>query len=176
MYKIINQIKDKKIIAIEGEPASGKTTLAKFFHEELNCNVVSIDDFYLPLNKRNETSFKKGGNNIDYQRLIKEVILKHINMQKIEYKSYDCRLNKYTDIIELTYKPILIIEGSYSLREEVIQYFDFKILMKVDLDTQLVRLKARSNYQDFLDRWIPLSKGFIQDNNIKNIVDIITEY
>ena len=174
MYKMIEQLSDKKLIAIEGEPASGKTTLAAFLQKELKANVVSIDDFYLPLSKQNKLSFIKGGNNIDYDRLIKEVIQKHSNKESIEYMCYDCKINQYTNVKKIKYNPILIIEGSYSLGKPLLKYYDYKILLEIDSKTQLLRLKERFNYQDFIDRWIPLSRTFIHENNIKEIVDIIT--
>jgi uridine kinase len=175
MYKIIDSLKDKSLIAIEGEPATGKTTLADFLHEELDCNIVSVDDFYLPIERRDEKSFLEGGNNIDFVRLIDQVILKHLNKETIEFKAYDCPLKKYTEINTLEYRPVLVIEGSYSLRKELLKYFDYKILMETDSITQLERLKSRPNYQDFLDKWIPLSKTFIEELSINNIVDKVIE-
>ncbi|MBI9010081.1 MAG: AAA family ATPase [Tenericutes bacterium] len=173
MYKITSLLKVKKLIAIEGEPASGKTTLANFLQKELDCNVVSVDDFYLPIEKRNELSFLKGGNNIDFERLIHEVILKHLQKEDIVYKGYDCKINEYEETKTLKYKEVLIIEGSYCLRVELLEYFDYKILMEVDSITQLDRLKLRPNFKDFLDKWIPLSNNFIKENNVTKIVDKI---
>jgi uridine kinase len=173
MYRKIEQLNNKKLIAIEGEPASGKTTLAVFLQKEINANVVSIDDFYLPIEKRNKSTFEKGGNNIDYERLIKEVIQKHIQKEIIQFRRYDCQKNQYTDTIVLKPKPTLIIEGSYSLGRQISKYFDFKILIEVNSKTQLSRLKERLNYQDFINRWIPLSRDFIEENLIKEIVDVI---
>jgi uridine kinase len=173
---MIEQLIGKKLIAIEGEPAAGKTTLAKILQKELNANVISIDDFYLPIEKRNESTFKEGGNNIDYDRIIDEVIQKHLNNQPIEYRSYDCRLNQYMDVIRLESKPTLIIEGSYSLGKQLLQFYDFKILLEIDSVTQLNRLRDRKNFQDFIDKWIPLSKRFIKKNNITQLVDFIQKY
>lgn len=173
MHNIADQLKNKKLIAIEGEPASGKTTLANYLKTELDCNVVSIDDFYLPLNKRNEFTFKKGGNNIDYERIIKEIILKQRQKKDIQYQVYDCRVNEYTELKILKYKPILILEGSYSLKEEIYNYFDYRILITVDSKVQLERVMKRPNYQDFLDRWIPLSRNFLKEKKVHQKVEFI---
>jgi uridine kinase len=86
------------------------------------------------------------------------------------------KINQYTKVKNFKYKPILIIEGSYALGKPLLQYYDYKILLQIDSKTQLLRLKERFNYQDFIDRWIPLSRTFIHENNIKEIVDIITVY
>ena len=56
LQEIINQIKDKEtcLIAIDGRCASGKTTLAFQLQEYLNCDVIHIDDFFMPIQKRSE--------------------------------------------------------------------------------------------------------------------------
>lgn len=42
------------LVAIDGRCASGKTTLAGKLRSALKCNVVHMDDFYLPFAKRTE--------------------------------------------------------------------------------------------------------------------------
>ena len=42
----------KRILAIDGRCTSGKTTLAEQIEKSLPCNIVHIDDFYLPFSKR----------------------------------------------------------------------------------------------------------------------------
>ena len=41
-----------RILAIDGRCGAGKTTLAHWIQENTGCNVVSVDDFYLPLAQR----------------------------------------------------------------------------------------------------------------------------
>jgi len=173
MLKLLSKLKDKKIIGIDGEPATGKSTLAMYIKNNLDVSVVSIDDFYLPIEKRNESAFIRGGNNIDYKRLIEEVISKHLKKKDLEYASYNCKTNMFDKIITQNYKPILIIEGTYSLRKELFDYYDFKILLKVDKSIQLSRLESKRNFEDFLKRWIPLSRNYIIDNQLESKVDEI---
>lgn len=173
MLKLLSKLKDKRVIGIDGEPATGKSTLANYLKNNLDANVVSIDDFYLPIERRNEYTFNKGGNNIDYHRLIEEVIQKHFNNQDLDYMSYNCKINKFDRNITQTYKPILIIEGSYSLGSKLFDYYDYKILLKVDKSIQLSRLESKKNFEDFLKRWIPLSRSFIEENHLESKVDEI---
>ena len=47
--------KDKAAaIGIDGRCGSGKTSFAKLIAQAVPCNVVHMDDFYLPLSKREE--------------------------------------------------------------------------------------------------------------------------
>lgn len=173
MQELFEHLKGKKLIAIEGEPGSGKSTLAAYLSKKLDAIVVSIDDFYQPLDKRNADTFKRGGNNIDFERLIEEVVKNHLNHHCVNYQKYNCQTGNYTQINHLMYKPTVIIEGSYTFREEIIEYFDYKILLHVNEKTQKERLKERKNYNDFLKRWIPLSRNFIQNENIDKFADFI---
>ena len=47
---LIDRMQSQKpyILAIDGRCASGKTTLANELSQSLSCNVVHMDDFYLP--------------------------------------------------------------------------------------------------------------------------------
>lgn len=54
------------IILIDGNSGSGKTTFAEKLGKELNANVISIDNYYLPFFKRKDNWFDISGGNIDY--------------------------------------------------------------------------------------------------------------
>lgn len=173
MKSLLDVFKNKTLIAIEGEPGVGKSTLANFLKKRLNANVISIDDFYYPIEKRSPVNFLTGGNNIDFTKLITEVIEKHLNKETIKYSSYNCKTSSYSEVKEISHKPVLILEGSYVLRKEIIDYFDYKILLKADKNLQNERLLTRPNYNDFLEKWIPLSRDFLDDNSIEKLVDLM---
>ena len=63
------------LVAIDGRCASGKTTLAGKLRSVLECNVVHMDDFYLPFSKRTEDRMAQPGGNMDFDRLLFEVLL-----------------------------------------------------------------------------------------------------
>ena len=46
--------KEPLLIAIDGRCASGKTTLASRIKEEINCNVIHMDYFFLRPEQRTE--------------------------------------------------------------------------------------------------------------------------
>ena len=63
------------ILAIDGRCASGKTTLANELSQSLNCNIVHMDDFYLPFALRTPERMAQPGGNIEFERLKNEIIL-----------------------------------------------------------------------------------------------------
>ena len=62
------------LAAIDGRCAAGKTTLAEQLREMLGCNVIHADSFFLRPEQRTEERLNTPGGNIDYERLLAEVI------------------------------------------------------------------------------------------------------
>jgi hypothetical protein len=62
------------LIAIDGNCAAGKTTLAARLQNDLGGNVFHMDDYYLQSYQRTENRLKETGGNVDYERFKKEVI------------------------------------------------------------------------------------------------------
>ena len=166
----------KKLIGIEGLPGSGKSFYAKNLATKLNCNVLNIDDFYVPLKQRNKDSFKKGGNNIDYSRFIKEIIEPFFNNEDIHYQAYNCQSNSYSNYINIKNLDTLIIEGNYIYRKELFKYFTYTYFIKADNLTIKNNIINRSNeetYKIFENKWIPLAQSYLEEIDIENIVDCI---
>ena len=61
-------------VAIDGRCASGKTTLAGQIQAAAQCNMVHIDDFYLPFSLQTEERMAQPGGIIDFDRLLSEVL------------------------------------------------------------------------------------------------------
>ena len=49
------------LVAIDGRCAAGKTTLAGELQAALGCNVVHMDDFYLPFSRRTAERMARPG-------------------------------------------------------------------------------------------------------------------
>ena len=57
------------LLAIDGRCGSGKSTLAAWLAEQLPCNLVHMDDFYLPMDRRRPDWAEHPGANMDFARL-----------------------------------------------------------------------------------------------------------
>jgi uridine kinase len=166
----------KNLIGIEGLPGSGKSYYATKLAVKSNCDVVCIDDFYLPKEKRNKDSFKKGGNNIDFNRFIKEVIIPFSNNEIINYSIYNCKLDSFTKNIQVNINDTLIIEGNYILRKELFKYFTYSYFIKADMNTikkNIINRSSQEVFQVFKNKWIPLAQDYIKENDLINKVDKI---
>lgn len=177
--KICNTILsiDKRplIIAIDGNCSAGKTTLATLLSERLNACILHMDDFFLRPEQRTSKRYKQPGGNVDRER-IKEVIKDYLENKNISYRPFNCHLNKLDPIKKITYKDILIIEGSYSMHDELIKYYDYKIFMTIDPYVQKERIKNRNGIEKlsiFINKWIPLEEQYFDKLKVINKANII---
>lgn len=170
LQEIINQIKDKEtcLIAIDGRCASGKTTLAFQLQEHLNCDVIHIDDFFMPIQKRSENFMNIIGGNIEQDRFIKEIIYPLQKHEKITYKKFDCQRQSYVDQIEILNSKVIIVEGTYSFL--LVQgMIDISIFLTIDSTLQKERIIKRNGeerWKSFEDTWIPLEERYFETLNL----------
>lgn len=178
MKEIDKLIKDGKtlIIGIDGPCGSGKSTLAESLAKEYNCNIVHLDDFFLPFSLRTEERQKEIGGNLHYERLKEEVFHK-LQQDVIEYNVFSCKVMDLLGTKTINTKPILIVEGSYSFRDDLISYYDFKIFCDIDKENQKNNIiKRGQDYNVFSEKWIPKEEEYFKVFNIKDRADIVLKF
>ncbi len=130
-----------RIITLSGASGSGKTTVAKFIHEQNeNSILLSLDNYYL----NSDEQFKKNGfvdfdhpKSLDSELLKKNIDeLKKLGRTKIPKYCFEKR--DRVGYEETIVKDLLIVEGLYAsyfiLNESKINVF-----INVDLDIALLR-------------------------------------
>ena len=180
IYESINSALEKSnsvVIAIEGPCTSGKTTLAKMLSEKFPCNVIHMDDFFLPFDKKTPERMNEIGGNIDYERFYNEVVKNIKENSPFTYGKFCCSEGKISEQITVSEKPLTIVEGVYSMHPYFGDVYDLKIYLDITKDAQLQRLKIRSpEYLDnFINRWIPMENAYFNKFGIKNKCDLVTE-
>jgi len=171
----INQSDDTTcIIAIDGDSASGKSTLGSILVEYFDANIAHIDSFYLPFDKRTECA----SCHIDYPRILSTVIHPFHEKQALEYYTFNPHIDQITDRFNHPYKNILILEGSYSFHPKLRSFIDVSIGMRISEQTQKERIIKRSSpevYERFSSIWIPKEKSYQQEFQLFDSVDYILE-
>lgn len=166
---------ERKIIAIDGRCAAGKTTLALLIAENVNCNVIHIDDFYLPFEKRTEERMSEIGGNIDFERLVSEILIPIKNGKQYIYSKYSCQNGSFSEGMKVNPQKITVVEGSYSCHPNVFPYYDLHIFLDIDSETQRERVILRNadKADVFFRKWIPLEEKYFSEYNIKNKCEIV---
>ena len=108
----IRQRKDRVLIAIDGRCASGKTTLAKKLKEELSCNVISMDDFFLRPEQRTAQRYDEPGGNVDRERFLAKVLQPLQTGNRFSYRPFDCHTMALGEPVTVHPNKITIIEGT----------------------------------------------------------------
>ena len=112
--------------------------------------------------------------NVDRERII-EVIHEYLEHKSISYAPFNCKLNKLDPVKNIAYKDILIVEGSYSMHRELIDFYDYKIFMTVPYDAQIERIRKRNGEKMlnmFIDKWIPLEEVYFKAFKVEEEADI----
>lgn len=169
--------KGKEItVAIDGNSGSGKSTLAHDLSKIYDCNVFHMDDFFLRPEQRTIKRMQEIGGNVDYERFKQEVLDNLKKNQEFQYQIYDCSQGRLTDYIKVSPKRLNIVEGVYSMHPTLRDYYDLKVFLSIDPETQSKRILERSGkymHERFLNEWIPLENEYFSKMKIPEICDMV---
>lgn len=163
------------ILAIDGRCASGKTTLANELSQSLSCNVVHMDDFYLPFALRTPERMAQPGGNIQFERLKDEIILPLKSGSYAVYRPYACHEDRFLPTVRLSAAANTIIEGSYSCHPLLADMLDIKVFMDIAPDKQLSRIALRDpgHVEAFRTVWIPREEFYFAECAVRERCDMV---
>lgn len=149
-------------VAIDGRCASGKTTAAGILARLFDGAVVHLDDFFLPPEKRTAKRLAEPGGNIDYERILGEIVPHAKSSAGFAYRAFDCRTGSFREEpVSVPPSRLLIVEGSYALHPALGSYADITVYSDVSAEEQLARIAARGDdIAVFRSRWIPLEEKY----------------
>lgn len=116
------------IVGIDGPSAAGKSTLAgKLTELDDRITIVHMDDFYRPSEEHNNINPEVYGEGFDWKRLCKQVLspLSHNTFGR--YHGYDWDTDQMGEWHDVPTGGIVIIEGCFSMRNELRQFYDVRI-------------------------------------------------
>lgn len=169
------QKKPNLVLGIEGNAAAGKTTLAQCLFELYDCEVIHMDEFFLPEELRIPDRMEETGGNIHYERFTSEVIEGIRSREPFEYRVFSCSEMRYTQVKKISNRKMLVIEGVYSMREDFRSVYDCKIFMKLPVILQKQRIIDRNGiemYEVFRDKWIPMENRYFEICNPEDVCDL----
>ncbi len=164
------------ILAIDGNAASGKTTLANILQQEFNALIFHMDDFFLPAFMKTPERLAIPGENIHWERFLGEVLIPLKNQEIIQYISYDCKTDSFAPATAVIPEGLTVVEGVYSMHKNLLPYYDLKIFVSLDEKTQHERLKKRENpvvFHKFTQEWLPMENAYFQTFNIQDECDLV---
>lgn len=178
------QAKDSLVLAIDGKCGSGKSTLADYLSAIYDTSVIHMDDFYLPFSLRTPKRLAEPGGNVHYERFQEEVYQPLLNefsssavctASKVmisgattdsplfSYGVFSCATGTIQSTRSVFRRPLIIVEGSYSMRPQFRALYDLSIFLDVAPQEQLKRLRNRVGSEAlsaFQEKWIPLENQY----------------
>ena len=150
------------VLAIDGRCGSGKSSLAQLLNELFGCNILHIDDFYLPAQQRTPDWTEQPAGNIDLARFWNEALAPARAGKPIYYRAYSCKQQQYRNAVLLSPTPLTVVEGSYSQHPALASAYHCRIFLTCPAEVQQRRLRARegTHFGDFAARWIPMEERY----------------
>lgn len=164
------------LVALEGGSASGKSTLGAELAAHTGATLIHMDDFFLPLELRTAERFAQPGGNVHWERVLEEVLQPLAAGKAPEYGVFDCSVMAVNRTVRETLRDVVIVEGAYSLHPKLRGFYDLKVFLSVDKETQRARILERNGeklLQRFLDQWIPLEQAYFAACQVEECCDLV---
>lgn len=169
--------KTPAIAALDGPCGSGKSGLAALAERVLPCQVVHMDDFYLPWDRRAPDWMDTPAGNMDLERFRDEVLSKARRGELESYRPYRCQTGQLGEPVELNGAPLTLVEGSYAHHPALAGAYDLKIFLTCSEKEQTRRLKAREgeHFPAYAQTWAPLERRYFQRCDVEEASDLVLD-
>jgi uridine kinase len=151
------------VIAIDGGSASGKTSLAALLADVYDANVIHMDDFFLPPERKTPQRMAEPGGNVDYERFAAEVAPGIRGGKAFEYHAYSCKTGTLMPV-KVTPRSVCIVEGAYSLHPALAALaYDLTVFLdinKTEQSRRIVERNGKAMHKRFMEEWIPLEDQY----------------
>jgi len=182
--EIINKIKKNILVkpfclvAIDGCGGSGKSTLAEHIVSKHGSGqIIHMDDFYKQSSKRLpfEMNEKEIAEDYDIKRLIQDVINPITNGREASYQRYDWVFDELKEGHVVQPNGLIIVEGIYSICEQLHSKYDVKIFVECSKELRLKRGLERDgeNALDFWKQWMIGEDKYLQEQKPQDRSDFI---
>ena len=183
LYEVVQKIRSAAfdshrsyVIAIDGMSGSGKSTFASLLHEIFpESNLFHMDDYFLQPFQRTEARLNAVGGNVDYERFYDEIVSHLENGDGLSYRKYDCCSQTLGNMIHVPWRPLVIIEGSYSHHPYFGTAYDLRVFLDISPEEQKRRILLRNGefmLERFISEWIPKENAYFEKFEIKNAADL----
>lgn len=164
-------------VVIDGRCGSGKTWLAEQLAGRWPCQVVHMDHFYRPMERRAPNWAKTPAGNMDLDRLRAEVLAPFADGTLREYRPYDCRGGAFLPPVPLAEAALLVLEGSYSHHPALAVPGALKVFLTCSRKEQERRLRLREGerFAAFEKRWIPLEERYCRACGVPEADALVVE-
>lgn len=177
IIKRLLESRERVVLALDGPCGSGKTTLARRLQELYDCEVIAMDDFFLPAELRTRQRLAEPGGNIHYERFEQEAAKPLAEGKPFQYRVFDCARMDYHGCKTIAPGALTVVEGSYSLHPRYAALYDYRVFVRCPEAERQERLRARGPelYRRFVAEWIPMEEAYFAAFHIAQQCDHVVD-
>ena len=164
------------LLAIEGQADSGKSTLANLLKRIYGCQVLHMDDFFLPIEKKTPERLAQPGGNVDWERFSREILQPLTQREPLLLRPFDCQTGTLQEAQLIPYTSLMVVEGAYSLHPALNGPYHCKVFLSLSPMEQEARILCRNGpelAERFRNEWIPMENHYFQTFSIPKRCDFI---
>lgn len=169
-------------VGIDGQGGSGKSTLARELAAtlELTSAIVEGDDFYSDASQDALEALDAAGgyeNYVDWRRL-KSDVLERVknNAPTLRYRRHEWEEAIVRGWIDSPMPDVVIVEGVYSLRPELREYYDVTVYVEASESIRLQRQRSRAqNSEAWIRRWLAAEDLYVSLQRPWQDADVVIE-
>lgn len=157
------------LVALDGDSAAGKTSLAGEIRRKTGCQVFHTDDFFLPFERRTPERLAEPGGNLDRERLIAEVLRPVTRREPVVLSRFNCRTGTMESLGIREYRPLTLVEGAYSMHPDFAGYFSLSLFLSIGPWRQRERILKRNGPAEggrFFREWIPMEHRYFEKTRV----------
>ena len=167
------------LVAIDGGGGAGKSTLAETLADALgDVTIIPMDDFYRPMRPAERAALTAGegvDRYFDWQRLRDSVLRPLRGGHTACYGRYDWETGTIAgDVVEVMPSGVILIEGVYTLRRELRDFYDLAIFVDTPADVRHRRMAGRAeNPEVWIDRWMAAEHCYLEHHRPQDEATLI---
>ena len=166
------------IVGVDGLSGAGKSTFARELGAAFeSAEIVQMDDFYQPMGAHEETRLGpvEGYERFfDWGRLRDQVLEPLRRSERARYQRFDWNLTELAEWVDVPSHGLVIVEGVYTLRPELREYYDLRVFVATSAAERSRRLvDRRHNPPERIARWTAAEEWYLAEIRPQSAADVI---
>jgi len=171
------------LIAIDGGAGAGKTTFTRWFVDRIReqvtpVSIVLTDRIYRTVADRWQGPIEDMpiGYDLDWERIRDQIILPLRAGKTARFQLYDWVDDCLNEWVEIGPSGVTIVDGVFSLRNELVDYYDLRIWFSCPQEIRISRLLGRGDTpQAEIDYWMPIEEHYHTVHEPEKSADLVID-